>query len=310
MKRFKNILVATDTRLDEHPIVTQAAEIASQNKAALKIVDVVPEFSWIARKTTNEFEKIRDLYSQETNEKLKAIAAPIRDQGIDVETKLMVGKTSVEIIREVIRGEHDLVISVAKGQGSKRAGYFGQTARGLLRQCPSAVWLVTPGTTRRFKHILGCVDAASEHASDVELNDKVFELASSISEYDDSHFSILYAWVMDDEAVLSFGLDSQAVAEFVADDRQHRQNQFNKFLSQHESSTDSENVHMIKGRVPEVIATFVQEHEVDLVVMGTVARSRLSGMFIGNTAEKILDRIECSVVALKPYRFKSPINVA
>ena len=119
MKRFRNILVATDTRLDEHPIVTQAAEIALHNGATLKIVDVVPEFSWIARKTTNEFAKIRELYSQEANEKLRAIAAPIRDQGINVETKLMTGKTSVEIIREVIRGEHDLVMSVGQAISRK-----------------------------------------------------------------------------------------------------------------------------------------------------------------------------------------------
>ena len=41
MKRFKNILVATDTRLEEHPIVSEAAEIALHNEASLTIVDVV-----------------------------------------------------------------------------------------------------------------------------------------------------------------------------------------------------------------------------------------------------------------------------
>ncbi len=48
MKRFKKLLVATDTRLNEHPIVDEAAEIALANAASLTIVDVVPASSWIA----------------------------------------------------------------------------------------------------------------------------------------------------------------------------------------------------------------------------------------------------------------------
>jgi nucleotide-binding universal stress UspA family protein len=95
----------------------------------------------------------------------------------------------------------------------------------------------------------------------------------------------------------------------VGDDREYTKKLFDKFLAQFESSTDSENIHMIKGRAPEVISSFVAEHGVDLVVMGTIARTGLLGMLMGNTAETILDRIECSVLAVKPYNFKSPIRV-
>ncbi len=80
--------------------------------------------------------------------RLESLAAPIREQGIEVETKLLEGKTSVEIVREVIRGEHDLVVAVAKGSNSRHSGFFGNTARRLLRHCPSAVWLVAPETDR------------------------------------------------------------------------------------------------------------------------------------------------------------------
>ena len=47
---------------------------------------------------------------------------------------------------------------------------------------------------------------------------------------------------MDDEALISFRLNTQAVAEFMADDHQYKKKLFNKFLSEHESNTDSENV--------------------------------------------------------------------
>jgi len=47
---------------------------------------------------------------------------------------------------------------------------------------------------------------------------------------------------------------------------------------------------------------------VDLIVMGTLARAGVEGLLIGNTAEKILSRIDCSVLALKPEGFVSPIT--
>ncbi|MEO8271575.1 MAG: universal stress protein [Aureliella sp.] len=43
--------------------------------------------------------------------------------------------------------------------------------------------------------------------------------------------------------------------------------------------------------------------------MGTVSRTGLSGLLIGNTAQHILDHIECSVLAVKPANFICPIHL-
>ncbi|MNP74861.1 Universal stress protein E [compost metagenome] len=37
-----------------------------------------------------------------------------------------------------------------------------------------------------------------------------------------------------------------------------------------------------------------------MIVIGTVARSGLSGALIGNTAEVVLDKVESDVLVLKP----------
>jgi nucleotide-binding universal stress UspA family protein len=42
--------------------------------------------------------------------------------------------------------------------------------------------------------------------------------------------------------------------------------------------------------------------------MGTVARTGISGFIIGNTAENILQKIDCSLLALKPQGFVSPVK--
>ena len=103
----------------------------------------------------------------------------------------------------MLREKHDLVLAVAKGKNSKRKGFFGSTAQHLLRNCPSAVWLVTKKSSTKINHVLGCVDVSSDHRVDAELSDKVYELASSIAEFHNARHSILHAWEMQDEALLS-----------------------------------------------------------------------------------------------------------
>ena len=47
----------------------------------------------------------------------------------------------------------------------------------------------------------------------------------------------------------------------------------------------------------------------DLVVMGTVARTGVPGFIMGNTAEMILNQIDCSVLAIKPSGFVTPVTL-
>ena len=46
MRRFQNILVAVDSRWDEHPALEWAVRLAEHNQAKLKIVDVLPDLPW------------------------------------------------------------------------------------------------------------------------------------------------------------------------------------------------------------------------------------------------------------------------
>ena len=47
---------------------------------------------------------------------------------------------------------------------------------------------------------------------------------------------------------------------------------------------------------------------IDLLVMDIIARSGISGALIGNTVERLLPHVFCSVLALKPDDFQCPIQ--
>ena len=46
----------------------------------------------------------------------------------------------------------------------------------------------------------------------------------------------------------------------------------------------------------------------DLFVEGTFTRPGISGLMIGNTAEAILNQLTCSVLAIKPPGFQTPVT--
>jgi len=46
-----------------------------------------------------------------------------------------------------------------------------------------------------------------------------------------------------------------------------------------------------------------------LIVMGSVGRTGIPGFLIGNTAEKVLRRCDCSILAVKPDGFVSPVQL-
>ena len=308
MTLCSKILVATDTRLDAHPIVEEAAEIARHNSASLKIVDVVPEFPWTVRMMVKDHENIRKLLGREKQEQLDALAAPLRHQGIDVEVRVLWGKTSVEIIREVLRGRHDLVLRVAKGHMSRHTGFFGTTGRRLFRDCPCAVWLVAAADTPEYKHVMGCIDTSTGHKLDAELNNKVYELSSTISRQHEARRSIVHAWSIDGEELIDGRVHKDEFERMRQQRHDYEEGVLNKFLESHGVQASNADIHMLKGNPAQVIPSFAEENDVDLLVMGTVARSGLTGMLIGNTAERILDDLECSVLAVKPDSFVSPIK--
>ncbi|HBX95053.1 MAG TPA: universal stress protein UspA and related nucleotide-binding protein [Hyphomonas sp.] len=55
------------------------------------------------------------------------------------------------------------------------------------------------------------------------------------------------------------------------------------------------------------ISKFVSDNGVDTVVIGTIGRVGIPGLLMGNTAEKVLRQLDCSLLALKPEGFVSTV---
>ena len=302
MKRFQNILAAVDTRYDEQPGLELAIRLAVQYQAKLKIVDVLPELSWIAKLSISDTEASQQAVAEQKCRDIDALAASAKEKGIDVSTQLLRGKSSVAIMGEVSRSGHDLVVRVSKGAHSGRTGFFGTTSLRLLRECPCPIWLVRPGTLPRFSRVLAAIDPAPQDASREAMNSTIFELAQSICEHEQGQLHVVHAWEMFGEHLLRTRSGHDEVEQARHDAEIRITEALDSFLKRYELSHESDHVHLVRDTVGpgHAIWALAKHEKIDLVVMGTIARTGLTGALMGNTAEEVLDHIECSVLAIKP----------
>jgi nucleotide-binding universal stress UspA family protein len=242
-------------------------------------------------------------------ERLEKAVGPLREGGIDVDTRVLSGVPFIEIIREVLRFGNDIVIKDPDTfvRGGKVT--VGSTSMHLLRKCPCPVWLVRKAPENRFERILAAVDPEPGDTERNALNRKILELSTSLAAFEECELFIVRAWDSIAEefpAVKSHFDDYETYLERI---HMVRVKATREFLGQFHGNHDKFDVRYVMGMPEAVIPEVAEKENVDLVVMGTVARTGIPGLLIGSTAEAVLGQIECSVLAVKPEGFVSPVTL-
>lgn len=318
MKRFKNILYVVDSMATASKALDSAVAIAIRNKARLTIVAVHEKLP--PHLPSPMLHKLEQALSEEEYAQLeklrKAVAKPAK-----IEVNLLVGTPFLEIIRDVLRNDRDLIIKAVDPDCSKLGGLFGSLDMHLLRKCPCPVWLLDPDKTTPMQRILAAVDFDEDvlPGKDVSeaLNREILELAGSLAFMEHSEFHVVHAWRWLQEGVMrrpDFGFTEEEIDADVKEVRLYHRRWLDRLLRKAKKwigpktyESVKPKTHLPKGRAQDVIPDLARKLEVDLVVMGTVGRTGISGLLIGNTAESILSQIECSVLAVKPPGFITPV---
>jgi len=324
MQRFKNILYVMNN--NDGISIKRAGELAVRNNAKLTLLDIVEVIpSWAGDRSDRlKWEKIQQLDIKARTKRLASIAMPYRDK-IAIETKVLVGKKFLETIRQVLKYKHDLVMkdtSISQGLMSR---VFTTGDMHLLRKCPCPVLLTKHDNQSDFSNILAAVDFDDLNdldgpSANNSLNTQIMDMSISLANTGNCNLDFIHVYQVIGEGVLysgRSGMSDYEVATYMEDMRRDHKSVVTKLLSRAkkrlgEKLFDSVNIklHIVKGNPKIKIPEKAQQLHTDLIVMGTVARTGIPGFFIGNTAETILNNINCSVLALKPEGFISPVTVA
>ncbi len=308
MKRFKNILVVLSTAFTDDRALKRAVRLASDNAARLTVAYCLKD-----AEGEGEIHQLRDEIALGIRERLESIVEAPRKQGLIIETRVLVGRAFLEIIKQVLRNGHDLVMKTAQKTGHAVQILFGSTDLHLMRKCPCPVWMISPKQGESIGSILAAVDPETTESEKKALNMTVMELATSLSILEECSLHVVHAWSIPYEDTLlhspflrvSHSDAAKQIDEIVM---RHRKS-LDKLVAEFSHVAPEMHVHFIKGLPWEVIASLAKEKGVEIVVMGTVCRSGLAGLIMGNTAEEMLQLLDCSVLAIKPRGFVSPVGL-
>jgi nucleotide-binding universal stress UspA family protein len=310
MKRFKNILFYAGT---EHysEALHRSITLAMENNAKLTLMDVVKPVPGNLGMVTDVAtpEELQALIVQDHRRRLLEIEADCSDTGVELDAVVSVGDPAVEIVRQVQRDQHDLVVKTADGL-SAAGRMFGSVALSLLRICPCPVWVLKPDNHKGFHRVLAAIDPAAQDNPHKLLNQDILELAFSIAQQSNSELHIVSAWDVWMEKLLRRRAGEDEVDRLASQQKVKVQKALDDLLQVPNANTDDIRVHLRRGSAATAIGSVAQEIEADLLVMGTVCRTGLSGFMIGNKAERVLTAVACSVLALKPSGFRSPITMS
>ncbi|MGE5243544.1 MAG: universal stress protein [Betaproteobacteria bacterium] len=305
MPAFQRILVDVDATAGRHPALDLAAAIARRDAARLTVVDVVPPAPLPARvfMTANVEQEL----VAHRGEHLAELAEALRPSGLHVDVEVLRGKPAIALVRRVLYGGHDLLIR-SHGRSSGVDGRFGAVDMELLRLCPCPVWLVPRGAPSLPRRVLAAIHANPDDEGEQRLNGRIAGLALDIARLAGGSLTLLQAWLAYGEELLRARLPDAEFAAYVEQSHQAARDHLNAFVASLGSPFAGVNVEVAKGEADDVIVGYAQDQAIDLVVMGTMARAGLAGLVIGNTAERILQRLRCAVLAVKPDGFVSPIQ--
>jgi nucleotide-binding universal stress UspA family protein len=310
MQRFKNILTYVNLALEQHPALARGVHLAQHNNATLTAMTVIDEHPAQAHAILRSIH-VRDALAtieRQYHEQLEQLVQPVRDAGLDVETVVAHGSTFIEVIRTATQRGHDLVIKTVSSEGIFHRTFFGSVDMHLLRKCPTPLWLIKPDEPETFRRILVPLDPNMENGIKHDLGMNLLKLATSLAEIDRAEMMIVHAWRACEEEKLKKHMEPNQFEEYLHQWKEASSKRTWKFLSSSGLDIKPNAIHLVQGEPGFVIPKFAKDHNADLLVMGTLGRLGQHGMFIGDTAERILDRIECSVLAIKPAGFVSPVQ--
>lgn len=291
MKRFKKILVGVDLSQgdrivsDQLPDPTSAAIrrsvwLARISGAELTLhcsIDISARAQHLIEDSPGGHNGVMD----EARSVLDRLAADAANEGVRVATNVRCGEPSQEMIRLVAEEQYDLVIVGTRHHGRVERALFGATGNHLLRNCPCPVWITRPRGAERIQSVLvaHCLRG---------VGDLAMELGCSMAELHQSQLHVVHS------------TDTPEASEDPAEAKRHIEKQLEGFVFD-----ETPQIHIVGEAPHDAIVHAIEQYDVELLTMGTVARGGVAGLLVGNTAEQLIPEITCSLLAVKPPGFQA-----
>ncbi|HZP13996.1 MAG TPA: universal stress protein [Nevskiaceae bacterium] len=298
MKPLERILVVCDHQMKSSPALRRGVELAHRSGAQIHfcIFDFDAGIELTARRVDADVaRRAREQFLDERTRWLTEQATAVATQGVRAECDaIWAPRLDEAIVAKALEVKPDLVIKDVELQSGFKRFMFLPRDWKLVRFCPAPLMLVAPGSDQLPRHVLAGVDANEEMAEPSALNPMVVNAALRIALYCDAQVDVASVAPIIPTTGSAYRNLAPAAADYARD-----------FTRAFEALMDRLQVpaghrHTMRGDAATMLNDFATVTRTDLIVIGTHFRSGWERLFLGSTAETLLNHAQCDVLLIKP----------
>jgi universal stress protein E len=312
METYQNILVIIDPTTEEQKALKRAIDLATSISASGNKVNVsafLSIFDFSYEMTTILSSDERDVMRQSViKDKELWLEGIISDLCPDITITSQVvwhNRPFEAIIEQVIQKNYDLVIKGTHQHDTFKSVVFTPTDWHILRKCPCPVLLVKDHEWPSNGNILAALNVGSDEKEHHSLNMKITKEAKKLAELIIRNVNLVNSFT-----VTPVNIDIE-IPEFNSteyNDTMHKHHEQAMIAHANKFDISVTKTHVEEGLPETVIEQVAIKIDAELVILGTIGRTGISAALIGNTAEHVIDQLNCDVLALKPDGYISPLQ--
>ncbi|HVY79606.1 MAG TPA: universal stress protein [Steroidobacteraceae bacterium] len=311
----RRILVAIrDTQQPLRQQLSKAAVLARSLGASVELFHAItepiaPRLMHRRDGFENVFASAREMVEKRLQRRLDKLAHSPELRGLRVHSVLSWDYPPHEaVVRHVLATRADLVIAGTRERSFGTRLLLTNTDWELVRQCPCLLLLVKSSRDYRKPAVIASIDPFHAHAKPARLDDRIVDVGAAIAKRLGGQLHVFHAYLP--LTILAPGPAGQPLALAPSPELEDVHTEsvstvFGKFAEKAGVPPARRHLHM--GDVTSELESVVKKTNAGIVVMGAVSRSRLRRIFIGNTAESVLDRLSCDLLVVKPGRFVTEV---
>jgi len=277
---------------DPQQAAVQRAVLCAAKKTELLLLDIVHEpmlDGYLGN--TAIYEPLRVRVVKERRDGVEGLAKMLAMGGRDVTAVAVWGHPLDEVVAKHARDARADLVVVAPD--SAQHGLTHSDWR-LVSTCPAPVLVVRRVPKARYARVLAAVDPFHAHAKPPELDIAILASAREIAMQSGATLTALHCYT----PVELLGADAP-LARSVDDDVAARRAALEDLVVK--AGLPKSAARIETGAPPHVsLQRLAEGGEVDLIVLGALARGRLKDWLIGSTAERVLHRGGADILAIKP----------
>jgi universal stress protein E len=241
--------------------------------------------------------------------RLEATAARLRKRGLVVNVAVEADFPAYEsVIRHASRIGADLIVADTHAGRHSVPWLLELTDWELIRHSAVPVLVVRSRRSYRRTVVLAAVDPLHANDKPGSLDREILAAAASLTDALRGTLHVVHGFGPPVGAFADGGMSPQLAVEIMNQAERSARTAFDRLLRR--SDIPARRRHLIQRDAIAAIPQVARTIRADIVVMGALSRSGLRSLLIGNTAERLLDRLPCDVLVVKPARFRTGVQRA